>query len=82
MKTTVEIPDSLLEQVRRQAASEGSTVRALVEEGLRRVLEERQRKAGSFQLRKVTFRGEGLHPDLADGSWDTVRGLIYDGHGA
>lgn len=57
-------------------------MRALVEEGLRRVLEERQRKAGSFQLRKVTFRGEGLHPDLADGSWDTVRGLIYDGHGA
>ncbi len=58
MKTTVEIPDSLLEQVRRQAASEGSTVRALVEEGLRRVLEERQRKAGSFSNCARSHSGE------------------------
>ena len=82
MKTTVEIPDSLLEQARRQAASEGSTVRALVEEGLRRVLEDRLKNAGGFRLRKVTFGGDGLQSDLVDASWETMRDLIYDGHGA
>ncbi len=82
MKTTVEIPDSLLEQARRQAAREGSTVRALVEEGLRKVLEERQKQAAGFQLRQVTFKGEGLQAELVDASWDTVRDLLYEGHGA
>lgn len=82
MKTTVEIPDSLLEQARRQAAREGSTVRALVEEGLRKVLEERKKNAAGFQLRQVTFKGEGLQAELADASWDTVRDLLYEGHGA
>ena len=82
MKTTVEIPDSLLEQARRQAAREGSTVRALVEEGLRRVLEERQKAAETFQLRKVTFRGEGLQDEFGDAPWDTIRDRIYEGRGA
>lgn len=82
MKTTVEIPDSLLEQARRLAAKEGSTVKALIEEGLRRVLEERQRSAGGFQLRKVTFGGEGLQSDFAEASWDSMRDAIYNGHGA
>lgn len=36
MKTTVEIADSLLAAARRLAAKEGTSVRALIEEGLRK----------------------------------------------
>jgi hypothetical protein len=81
MKTTVEIPDTLLEQARQVAASEGSTVRALIEEGLRRVLRERQEQGIGFRLRKVGMAGEGLHPHVADASWDVIRGMIYEGQG-
>jgi hypothetical protein len=38
MKTTVEISDSLLREVRRLAAREGVTLRTLVERGLHHVL--------------------------------------------
>lgn len=81
MKTTVEIPDSLLEEARRTAAKEGRTVRALVEEGLRKVLAERKR-GNAFRLRKATFKGEGLQPHVAGASWERIRDLAYEGRGA
>ena len=35
----------------------------------------------SFQLRDVSFEGEGLAPEFADGSWQRIREAIYEGHG-
>jgi hypothetical protein len=80
MKTTVEIPDSLLEEAKRLAAREGTTVRALVEEGLRRTLAERKR-ATRFRLRKATFKGTGMQPASAGASWDQIRDAAYEGRG-
>lgn len=81
MKTTVEIPDALLRAARKVAAEEDTTVRALIEEGLRRALEQRQ--AGSrFRLRDASFGEGGLHPDIREGSWERIRDLIYEGRGA
>lgn len=81
MKTTVEIPDPLLAQARRAADAGGTTLRALVEEGLRRVLKDR-RSSGPFELRRVPFGGSGLQPDVQEGSWERVRDLIYTGRGS
>lgn len=81
MKTTVEISDVLLHQARRLAAREHTTVKALVEEGLRHVVAERKRPS-EFKLRKVTFGGRGLQPALREASWDQIRDLSYEGHGA
>jgi len=79
MKTTIEIADPLLRQAKRIASREGTTVRALVEQGLRRELAERGRRGG-FRLRQVTFRGKGLQPGL-DYSWERIAALAYEGHG-
>lgn len=81
MKTTVEIPDALLERARRLAAREETTIRALIEESLRRVLAERERKS-DFKLRKVTFKGKGLAPGLDGKPWAAIRDLIYEDRGA
>lgn len=81
MKTTVEIPDALLGEARALATREQTTVRALIEEGLRRVLSER-RDGGAFHLRKASFAGQGLQPDAAGASWDRIRDLAYEGWGA
>lgn len=81
MKTTIEISDALLSEARRVAGREGSTVRALVEEGLRRTIEERK-KTRSFRTRRATFRGKGLQLQAAGASWETVRDLVYQGRGA
>ena len=80
MKTTVDIPDSLLKEARRAAGERGTTLRALAEEGLRRVLGER-RPTRPFRLRKVTFAGSGLHEDLAGAGWSEVRRRAYEGRG-
>ena len=81
MKTTIQIPDSLFEEVRKLAQREHTTMKAIVEDGLRRIVSERQRRS-RFRLRKATFRGKGLQPHLSGGSWDQIRELSYEGRGA
>ncbi len=82
MKTTVDISEALLVEARRAADRTGTTLRALVEAGLRRMLAEQRRKDTGFRLRDASFRGEGLQPGVASGSWDSIRDVIYDGRGA
>jgi hypothetical protein len=80
MKTTIEISDSLLEEAKKLAAKEGTTVRAFVEQGLRRIVAERKSK-GMFRLRKASFKGKGLQAAVEDGSWERIRETIYQGRG-
>ncbi len=80
MKTTIQIPDSLYEELRKLAHREQTTMKAIVEASLRRTISERQRR-GRFQLRKATFRGNGLQPHLAGASWDQLLQLSYEGRG-
>jgi putative antitoxin of VapBC-like toxin-antitoxin system len=81
MRTTIDIPDALLEEARQAAARDHTTVSALIERGLRQTLAERT-GAREFRLRRATFKGEGLQPGVADGTWERLRDLIYEGHGA
>jgi predicted DNA-binding ribbon-helix-helix protein len=80
MKTTIDIPDPVLDEVRKLAEREGTTVRALVERGLRRVLSDDRRRS-AFTLRKASFKGRGLRPELENASWDRLRELAYEGRG-
>lgn len=80
MKTTIELPDSLLEAVREMARREKSTLKALMERALHRLLEESGQEP-AFKLRRVSFRGEGLQPGLESASWERIRELSYEGRG-
>ncbi len=80
MKTTVDIPQSLLDEAKKLAANNRTTVKALVEEGLRRVISEHQRSE-MFRLRKATFKGKGLQPDMAGATWEAMRERAYEGRG-
>lgn len=79
MKTTVEISDPLLARARKVAARRGTTVRALIEEGLRRVVAQ-DRAPGRFALRDRSFGSGGLRPE-AEGGWERIRDLAYEGRG-
>ena len=81
MKTTVEISDSLLDEARKVATREGTTLKALIEQGLRKVVAERRQRAGAFRLRKASFRGHGLQPGVSDASWERIRDMAYEGRG-
>ncbi|MCC6133226.1 MAG: DUF2191 domain-containing protein [Acidobacteria bacterium] len=80
MKTTIEITDSILEEAKETALKEGTTLRALVEDGLRRVLDEKRKKE-PFKLRQVTVKGEGLNPGFQGAGWDRWLAAIYEGRG-
>jgi len=81
MKTTIEIADSLLEEAKAIAVSEGTTVRALVESGLRHMVAERRAHSAAFTLNDASFDGDGIAPDLRGASWERIRDLAY-GHDA
>ena len=80
MKTTIEIADALFREARLLARRRGTTLRALVEEGLRGVLREQGGRSG-FKLRRVTFKGDGLTADLEGEAWEHVRRRAYEGRG-
>jgi hypothetical protein len=80
MKTTIDIADSLLAEARAVAAREGTTVRSLVEEGLRLAMA-RRGEGRPFHLRPASFRGDGIRPDVSLEQWEQIRGLIYGGRG-
>jgi hypothetical protein len=80
MKTTLEISDPLLREARKIAARERTTLRALVEQGLRTIVADRK-SARPFRLRKASFNGQGLVSELRDADWDAMRDLAYEERG-
>jgi hypothetical protein len=80
MKTTLDISDPLLREAQRMAARKGTTLRSLVEQGLRQVVTEGKRRR-TFRLRNAAFKGRGLRPELRDAGWDRLRDMAYEGRG-
>jgi hypothetical protein len=76
MKTTVELPDELLREVQQLARAEGTTMRSLMEEGLREVIA-RHLAAGRFTLRDASVPGEGVSAQFADATWAQLREAAY-----
>jgi len=64
MKTTVELPDELMIEVKKAAAERRTTIRQMVEHGLRRELAEPpSRPLGKPEIEWVVVDG-GLPPEL------------------
>ena len=78
MKTTIEIADALLEDAKRVAAKEGITLRALVEDGLRKTLAEREKRP-PFKMRDASVKGGRVQPGIDLSNWEQMRDLIYEG---
>ncbi len=81
MRTTIELPDELLEQVRRVARREGATLRRMVEEGLQRSLEARRRMMRRH-LEFPSYGRSGLTTQFQGAPWNRIRDEIYREHGA
>lgn len=76
-KTTIEISDPLLCEAKKCAAQEGTTLKALVESGLREVLAKRKAKK-PYKFELVTVDGGGLTPEFAKLGWDKIRDAAYE----
>lgn len=81
MKTTLDIADPLLDQVRAIAARDGETLRSLVEQGLRKVVAERSAKSKPFKLRNVAVGTPSVQSAYEKLSSDEKLALMYEGRG-
>jgi hypothetical protein len=76
VKTTVELPEELLRAAQRTARREGTTVKSLLEEGLRLALA-RHLDAEVTGLRDASVGGNGLRPEFRGASWAEIRNAAY-----
>ncbi|WP_232303975.1 type II toxin-antitoxin system VapB family antitoxin [Pseudofrankia sp. DC12] len=76
MKTTVDLPDALVREAQDVARAEGTTLRALLEDGLRAVLA-RRRSATRFELPDASVGGKGVRPELRGAGWDDLLAASY-----
>ncbi len=83
MKTTLDLADDLFARARATAQRDGDSLRTLVEEGLRHVLEEREKRRQPKALHMPTFSGKGAKAGLSaafsDAGWERIRDAIYPG---
>lgn len=68
MRTTINLPEELLAQIKRLAAASSTTVTALIEDALRDALQKRRRKRKHEPAKLKTYGKQGLLPgvDLDD----------------
>jgi metal-responsive CopG/Arc/MetJ family transcriptional regulator len=65
MKTTVNLPDELLREAQELARREGTTLREMIETGLRALVD-------------ASVDGDGMQPEFRGAPWSKVRDTIYD----
>ena len=81
MKTTIDIADPLLRRAKQLAARRRTTLKAVIEEALRRSLQEESRATRPPRLQTHTFRGRGLQAGLSWDDWNTLRAFAYKERG-
>jgi len=71
MRTTIDIDEKLLKAAKKRAIDDGRTLKAIVEEALRQILDpKRTEKPYKFNWKS---RGGGLQPGVNLEDWDFVR---------
>ncbi|WP_343575329.1 type II toxin-antitoxin system VapB family antitoxin [Mycobacterium sp.] len=76
MKTTVNLPDELVREAQELARRQRTTLRELIETGLRAVLTQRS-IASSFMLADASVEGHGPQPAFRGATWEQIRDAIY-----
>lgn len=81
MKTTVQISDVLLADVHKIAAKRKTTFKALVDEGLRHIVESEQNEKTQLKLKDFSYGDPNAPWPLEGKSWEEIRTIIYEGRG-
>jgi predicted transcriptional regulator len=77
MKTTVNLPDELVREAQELARRERTTLKELIETGLRSVLKQRSGES-RFALEDASVDGGGLQPEYRGARWEQIRDSIYE----
>ena len=78
MKTTIVIADQLFTRAKRHAQQTGRPLRALVEEGIRMVIEAEEQRS-EYELPDLSVGRRGSTNPLERLSWSELREHVYGG---
>lgn len=81
MKTTVELNDVLISQLKQQAREKNTTMRELMEAAIRIYLDHQNASKGAYRFRNHSFKGNGVCNGFEEGAWEKIRSAIYEGRG-
>ena len=82
MRTSLDIPDSLFQRAKKLARDRKTSLRALLLEGLREILQRERPGATQYRMKDCSFGGGGLVEGLDWTDSDRLRDLTYEGRGA
>lgn len=72
-RTTVRLPEDLIRRARRKAAAEGRTLTSLIEDGLRLVVSQPQRKKAKRVMPRISKATGGLLPGADVTSYSAIQ---------
>ena len=81
MRTSIDIPDALLQELRELSARERCSLRSVVASALRAYIASERSERKDFKLADGSYRGQGVAPGVREGDWNRIRALTYEGHG-
>lgn len=81
MKTSFDLPEALMAEVRRVAKAENTTAKSLVTEALVELLERYSDERRGYRLPDASVGGSGMTPEFADVAWSEVRAAAYGPRG-
>jgi hypothetical protein len=79
MRTSIDIPDPLFRRAKKLAQERGLTLRQMVIDGLRGVVERSDGRTRTTSEKDCSFGGDGLVEGLSWTDWDRIRDLCYGG---
>ncbi|HNP59159.1 MAG TPA: hypothetical protein PK331_03455 [Gordonia sp. (in: high G+C Gram-positive bacteria)] len=77
MKTSFDLPEDLINEVKRVADTQRRTPSALVTEGLIAVLDRCRRQEPVYRLPDASVDGDGVVPEFASVTWQELRSVAY-----
>ncbi len=77
MKTTIEIHDELLRRAKLRARDTGRTLRSVVEDGLRRALDD-ERPPNRYKMPDMSIGDPNGENPLEKYTWAELRDMIYE----
>ena len=82
MRTTINLPDELLQALKKQAAEQGTTVTALIEDSLRASLARKHVRGRGRRVRLKTYGRGGLLPGVDLDDTASLLDLMEGGNGS
>lgn len=81
MKTTIEISDMLMREMKELAGQRKTTMRNVIETALRLYLDKQKNAVQEYHFKNHSFKGQGVCEGVQEGDWNYIRNTIYEGRG-